>query len=228
MTKDNFDKCVELVISLNPQNVDFCEDEFNFAMRRFLCGDKERLTQLNFVYACDWLLKDYIEEDKTSFEEFEDEVMDAYLFATQMKVEPIMRFKPYRTYLRNQTAKYFEKAREEKLEKNMQLNYQTSLNIEYVEDENAEQEIYGSLREKETKAYLDRFSKRCKMSPKRIEIAEDNLGFYGEEKTREETAKKFGVTKEQVLCASAKYLRELRQDVFAHPSKFPLDNPYKK
>ena len=228
MIKDNFDKCVELVLTLNPNDVKFNEEEFNFAMRRYLCGDKERLTQLNFVFACDWLLKDFIEQDRTSFEDFEDEVMEAYSFAADLKVEPIMRFRPYRTYLRNATEWYFEKSRSEKLERNMHLNLVPNVRVEDLEDEMSEDAIYAPTREREVRAYLEGFSKRCSLSQKRIEIAEDNLGFYGEPMSRYEVAQKHGVTKEQVLCASAKYLRELRREAFDHPSRFPLDNPYKK
>ena len=228
MTKDNFDRCVELVLALNPNDVQFNEEEFNLAMRRYLCGDKERLTQLNFVFACDWLLKDYIEEDKTSFEDFEDEVMEAYSFVSDLAVEPIIRFRPYRTYLRNKTAKYFEKSREERLEKNLQLNLVPNCRIEEVEDEMAEEEIYSAVRQKEIKKYLDRFAKKCSLTDKRLSIAQDNLGLIGDAQTRQETASQHHVTKEQVICASAKYMRELRKEVYEHPNRFPLETPFDK
>ena len=228
MTNDNFDKCVDLVLSLNPKDVQFNEEEFNLALRTYLAGDREALTQLNFVYACDWLLKDYIEENRTSFRDFEDEVMDAYIFASSIQTDPIMRFRPYRTFLKHQTENYFQKLREERLEKNLQLNLVPNCKIEDVEDEKAEQEIYDYVTGKEVKRYLERFVKKCSMSQKKKEMAEDYLNFSGEKGTRRETAKKFGATKEQVLCASAKYLRELRKEVASNPNKFPLETPYDK
>ena len=225
MTEEKIDSCVELVIKYNPTDEHFSKEEYSrllYAHQNGDTGATDKLRQLTFNYCLDWLLKDYIENDRNP-EEFEDEIMDSYMFSTTMPLD-IHRFGAFSKALNRELGKFFEKSRADKLEKNIYLNYEWDGRIQDIVDEESQEafDIGGS--DRDIYELLERYNRRYKkMTDERKQVAIEALGIFTEEHGRKEIAQKYGLSQEQVLATTAKYLRDLRKECFEESTKLGKD-----
>ena len=133
MTEEEFNQCIETFFKYNPEILEMSREDYNVCLRNMLLGDKQAEKQIkNYIFfrASEWLLKDYIENEKKA-QDFEDEIHDAFDYATSAKPE-VLSYSAFKNSLKKDISSFFEAKRKNALNKNMDLNYENVENIAEV------------------------------------------------------------------------------------------------
>ena len=218
MTKDErFERAIEYLVSLNPNDEQLTEAKFYALAAAIYRGEElatENLRQLIFYRACEWVLKDYIEEDR-DFDEFEDDVMEAYLFSKETSLPPFNEYKKFKKTLDERIENFFVKHREVKKEKNVYLNYDWQNLSHEIIDEKAERQIYDYSSTEEIARMIKEFNEsHPSISEEKKQMAIDATGIFTGSVDFKTVAKKYKTTRQKVATTTSKYLMLLRKECF--------------
>ncbi len=209
---EKFDKGIEVMLSLNPENKQLTENEFytvRLSQYKGEVGAEENLRNLVFYHACDLVLKDYIEECR-GFGEFEDDIMEAYMLSQTMELPSFNNYPRFMKTLDKKVSTYFKKIKQEQKEKNLYLNFEWDNRIHEIPDEEAEKNIYKQVDRKSVRNIISKIDEKSNMAKKKQEVARKSIC---EGYTKDEIAKEYGMTREQILNAISRYLMKIRKEV---------------